>query len=125
MSCIFCNLDRERIILDYGSVFSMYDKFPASPGHTLIVSRRHVETYFDTNPTEREYINKLIDNTKNLLDKEYKPTGYNIGMNCGKDAGQTVMHFHLHIVPRYHGDTVNPRGGVRNVIPGKGDYVKD
>lgn len=98
------------------------DGFPVSPGHLLIISKRPVKDYFELKYWEQKDLIQVLDEMKYRLDQEFKPDGYNIGMNCGEAAGQTVMHFHCHLIPRYNGDCENPRGGVRHCVPGKGDY---
>lgn len=103
-------------------LYARFDKFPVSPGHTLIIPFRHAETWFDLTIAERREVLELIDQVKAYLDGEYSPDGYNIGMNCGESAGQTVPHAHIHVIPRYNNDMDNPRGGVRGVIPGKQQY---
>ena len=118
--CIFCN--QEEIILDNELAWARYDKYPVSPGHLLIITKRHVADFFDTTIEERRALNSLLEECKKMLDREYSPDGYNIGVNCGTAAGQTIMHLHIHLIPRYHGDMDNPRGGVRGVIPEKRIY---
>lgn len=98
------------------------DAFPVSPGHTLIVSRRHVASFFDLRADEQHALLEAAQAARLALDGELHPHGYNLGLNVGEAAGQTVMHVHLHVIPRFRGDTPNPRGGVRHCIPGKGDY---
>lgn len=98
------------------------DAYPVSPGHTLIVPRRHVESYFSLDVTERDGLFALLDAAKRQLDREFGPDGYNIGINDGAAAGQTVPHLHIHVIPRYAGDQPDSRGGVRWVIPEKADY---
>lgn len=98
------------------------DKFPVSPGHLLIVSKATRETYFDLKCQELEDLAYAIDLAKDYCKLHHSPDGYNIGMNCGEAAGQTVMQFHCHLIPRYKGDMEDPRGGVRHVIPEKGKY---
>jgi len=102
---------------------ALRDGFPVSPGHTLVVPRRQVATWFDATPQEQAAILALVDVVKADLDRQYAPDGYNLGINVGEAAGQTVMHLHLHVIPRYHGDMPDPRGGVRHVIPHKGNYL--
>jgi diadenosine tetraphosphate (Ap4A) HIT family hydrolase len=102
--------------------FLIKDRFPVSPGHVLIISKDLKKDFFELNDEERKELPLMIEVAKKLIDIEYKPDGYNIGMNCGETAGQTVFHFHCHIIPRYMGDMVNPRGGVRHCITGKGNY---
>lgn len=93
-----------------------------SPGHALLIPYRHVPAWFDANPDERRALMSAIDVAKAIIEKDHRPDGYNIGMNCGAAAGQTIFHLHIHLIPRYLGDALDPRGGVRNAIPGKGDY---
>jgi diadenosine tetraphosphate (Ap4A) HIT family hydrolase len=102
--------------------FIIKDRFPVSKGHCLIISNEVKADYFDLSATEKEELVKLIDKAKELIEQEYEPDGYNIGMNCGEAAGQTVMHFHCHVIPRYIGDMEDPRGGIRHCIEGKGYY---
>ena len=98
------------------------DKYPVSPGHLLIIPRRHAEDWFSLTPDEQAAITQLINQAKTWLDERYAPAGYNIGMNCGAAAGQTVPHMHCHLIPRYEGDVEDPRGGVRWVKADKADY---
>jgi diadenosine tetraphosphate (Ap4A) HIT family hydrolase len=102
--------------------YAKWDKFPVSKGHILIIPFRHVSSYFDTTLDEKKSIADLIDTCKKILDNQFSPHGYNIGVNVGEPAGQTVMHCHIHVIPRYIGDIENPRGGVRGVIPKKQSY---
>ena len=119
-NCIFCN--QEELILENELTWARYDKYPVSPGHLLIITKRHVADFFDTTLEERQALNNLSEEAKKMLDREYSPDGYNIGVNCGAAAGQTIMHLHIHLIPRYQGDIDNPRGGVRGVIPDKRIY---
>ena len=119
MNCLFCDFDS---ILGGNLVYARYDKYPVSEGHCLIVPKRHVETWFDMNKEEQAEAFELIDQVKVFLDEQYSPDGYNIGINCGEAAGQTIPHAHIHVIPRYKGDMENPRGGVRGVIPEKQNY---
>lgn len=130
-NCFFCNLKNGKIdsskkvnsyILENELALGRYDDNPVNPGHMLFITKRHVETIFDTTPEEKAAIFELIDQAKIIIDKEFKPDGYNIGVNCGHSAGQTVMHIHVHLIPRYNGDIENPRGGVRGIIPEKRSY---
>ena len=98
------------------------DGFPISPGHTLVIPNRHIGSFFELSPDERQSLFDLLDTAKKVLDAEFKPDGYNIGINDGPSAGQTVPHLHIHLIPRYKGDQVDPRGGVRWIIPEKADY---
>ena len=119
--CPFCN-DIE-IIEEHGSVFAMKDNYPVTKGHHLIIPFRHTDDYFSMTTTERDDATKLIRVLKNKLEaSDPSITGFNIGMNSGESAGQTVMHSHIHLIPRRDGDTEKPRGGVRGVIPDKMSY---
>ena len=95
-----------------------------SPGHTLVIPRRHVASFFDLTPEEINACMALIAEERKLLDEKFKPDGYNIGVNVGPAAGQSILHVHIHIIPRYQGDVENPQGGVRHVIPKKGHYTR-
>ena len=107
--------------------FAIYDSFPVSPGHVLVITRRGVPTYFDCTAAEQAAVMVLVGEVKRLLDERLdpKPDGYNVGFNAGAAAGQTVPHVHVHVIPRYAGDMGDPRGGVRHVIPGKGNYLEN
>lgn len=102
--------------------FAVYDDYPVSEGHVLIVSRREIPTWFDAGREEQRAIMSLLGKMKLYLQDEFNPDGYNIGINSGKAAGQTIAHLHVHLIPRYAGDMEDPRGGVRHVIPERGNY---
>lgn len=125
-NCVFCKLketiDKDRIIYEDSDWLAVLDNYPVSEGHTLLIPKRHCETFFDLSDVENQYFIATLNVVKGILDGRYNPDGYNIGMNCGEAAGQTVMHCHIHIIPRYKGDCENPRGGVRGVIPSKQSY---
>ncbi len=104
--------------------FVIADRFPVSPGHALVVPRRAIATWWEATDDERAGILAPIDELKGQLDAELRPDGYNVGFNAGAAAGQTVRHFHVHVIPRYRGDVPDPRGGVRHAIPGKGNYLR-
>ena len=122
--CIFCDKlkDKTDIVFENKSVFVFYDHFPVSKGHCLIIPKRHIPDYFSLNQEELMDIDEAIHQMKTVLDQQFQPDGYNIGINNGMAAGQTVMHLHVHLIPRYEHDCENPRGGVRGVIPGKQNY---
>ena len=122
MDCIFCNLDESKIILENEGARAIFDIFPVNKGHMLIVPKKHVVTYFDAGEEYRKYLWELVEECKKYIDKKFSPDGYNVGINCGEAAGQTVMHLHIHLIPRYVGDIENPRGGVRGVITEKKIY---
>ena len=107
--------------------FAVFDRFPVSPGHALVVTRRLVPTWFDATADEQAALMGLVNSVRKILDNTLKPVpdGYNVGFNCGTAAGQTVPHVHIHVIPRYSGDLPDPRGGVRNVIPHLGNYLCD
>jgi len=113
-----------QVIAQNDTFFAVYDEFPVSKGHTLIIPKRHVESFFDITREELEDFFNLLKKVKELLDEKFNPDGYNVGVNEGYAAGKTIDHLHVHPIPRYKGDVENPVGGVRNVIPGKGDYRK-
>ncbi len=102
-----------------------FDKYPVTPGHTLIVPKRHIPTWFEMSSSEQLDAMRLLRIVKDHLDMEYGPDGYYIGMNCGAHAGQTVEHAHIHVIPRYEVDLAKPQGGVRGVIPDKMDYPQE
>lgn len=118
----FTEIPTDRIIYKNESFFIIKDAFPVSPGHLLIISNIVIKDYFELSEKEKNDLNVTIELAKSIIEKEYKPDGYNIGMNCGESAGQTVFHFHCHLIPRYKGDMENPRGGIRHCINGKGYY---
>ena len=120
--CIFCTLPDSRIIRANKHAIIIRDGFPISPGHTLIIPRRHVGSFFQITAEERTCLLELVDQSKKMVDEEFSPDGYNIGINDGVSAGQTVPHLHIHLIPRYSGDREDPRGGVRWIIPEKADY---
>ena len=121
MDCIFCRLNRPTLAETTLS-FACLDAFPVSKGHTLVVPKRHVASLWEM--TSEEYMDAfgLVRQVKDILQEQLKPQGFNVGVNCGEVAGQSVFHAHIHLMPRYTGDVPNPRGGVRNIIPGKGNY---
>jgi diadenosine tetraphosphate (Ap4A) HIT family hydrolase len=120
--CPFCQLPLSRILDSNNHAVAVADAFPVSPGHTLVIPRRHIACFFELTLDEMTAIYDLLGRLKARLDGSLKPAGYNIGVNVGAAAGQTVMHLHVHLIPRFVGDVSEPRGGVRNVIPGKGPY---
>ncbi|HTN49700.1 MAG TPA: HIT family protein [Burkholderiaceae bacterium] len=118
--CPFCAL--AEAVLENALAYARYDRFPVTRGHLLILPRRHVASYFDATVPERAALLELVDAGKALLDERFRPEGYNLGINIGAVAGQTVMHLHVHLIPRYRGDVDDPRGGVRGVIPARQHY---
>ncbi len=122
MDCLFCNLPESRVLLRNEAAIAVRDAFPVSQGHTLVIPQRHVQSFFDTTLAERVALLELLDKAKQQLQAEFPAAGYNIGINDGAAAGQTVHHLHIHLIPRYPGDRPDPRGGVRWIIPDKADY---
>lgn len=123
MGCVFCDIESKRIVnMD---MFVLRDIYPVSPGHTLIIPERHVETYFDMTWEEKIRLWETVEIVKRELEDEFGTRAFNIGFNVGETAGQTVMHCHVHVIPRFEGDMEDPRGGVRGVIPSKQKYEKN
>lgn len=120
--CPFCSLPEDRIISESDLVLTIRDAFPVSPGHTLVIPRRHAASVFELDVMEKAALLGAIEEAKKDLDKEFSPAGYNIGVNDGQAAGQTIPHVHIHIIPRYEGDCPDPRGGVRWVFPERAKY---
>lgn len=120
--CPFCTLPPERVIHRNRSGVVIRDGFPVSAGHTLIIPHRHIGSFFDLTTLERDDLLALLDWAKQQLSEQLAPDGWNIGINDGAAAGQTVPHLHIHLIPRFHGDMPDPRGGVRWVIADKADY---
>ena len=124
--CLFCNIqtnERTRIIAENELAYVIRDGFPVTPEHTLIIPKRHAIDYFELVQSEVNAINALMHDQKKLLTLDDPSIqGFNIGMNCGEVAGQTIFHCHVHLIPRRKGDVENPRGGVRHIIGGKGFY---
>ena len=122
-NCVFCNLPSERIINEYKYFYVIRDLYPVTYLHSLVIPKRHIVSYFECNQDEYNEIPIVLSTQKTELTlTDESITGFNIGMNIGEDAGQTVFHFHIHIIPRRKGDIENPRGGVRGVIPNKQGY---
>jgi len=115
--CPFCAPEPERIFHRGTLVYGLWDGFPASPGHALIIPVRHIESWFDASAGERRELMEAIDVARAHIEACHAPDGYNIGINAGAAAGQTVFHLHVHVIPRYRGDVEDPRGGVRLAVP--------
>ena len=123
--CIFCKIRKEELQFENQLAYSSKDSYPVSKFHSLIVPKRHAETYFDLNEEEIQACNDLILKTKEKIVKlDSGVKGFNIGANAGKVAGQSIMHCHIHLIPRRNGDVENPQGGVRSVIPSKQHYKR-
>jgi ATP adenylyltransferase len=123
--CPFCHPDPERELLsESATVYALLDRYPVSPGHALIIPKQHVNSYFELSDRVRTACWLMVSRVQTILSQRFQPEGFNVGINVGAVAGQTVPHVHIHLIPRYPGDVPNPVGGVRNVIPGKGDYLR-
>lgn len=124
VDCALCREARDAagVIMENGYWLAKLDPNPVSPGHALVISRRHVASVFELSPEEGAALLQIVKDVRHYLNGSYHPDAYNVGLNEGEAAGRTIAHVHLHLIPRYKGDVSDPRGGVRNVIPGKGPY---
>ena len=123
--CIFCKIRKEELLFENQLSYSSRDSYPVSELHSLIIPKRHVETYFELTKEEIQSCNELILKTKKkILELDSNVKGFNIGTNVGKVAGQSIMHCHIHLIPRREGDVENPQGGVRSVFPKKQHYKR-
>ena len=120
--CPFCDVGEHLMVAANALAFAIRDASPVSPGHSLIIPRRHVQTFFDCSAGERAAMMALLDEVREGLARDHAPDGFNLGLNDGVAAGQTVMHVHLHLMPRYRGDRADPRGGVRWIFPDRAAY---
>ena len=121
-SCPFCQVSSERVFHQGRLVLALWDNFPVSHGHALLIPRRHIPTWFEATPEEQQELTAAIEIARPAILARHQPDGFNVGMNLGAAAGQTVGHLHLHVIPRYAGDVPDPRGGVRWVVPERADY---
>jgi diadenosine tetraphosphate (Ap4A) HIT family hydrolase len=123
--CLFCdfeNPEKHKLILQDDLVYARWDNFPVSAGHAEVVPKRHIESFFELSDDELLAIFGMAKAIRENIMEQYNPDAFNLGINDGEAAGRTIHHMHLHLIPRYDGDVDSPRGGVRNIIPGKGDY---
>lgn len=120
--CPFCGPPQERIVLEGVLALGLWDAYPLNPGHVLVIPRRHVGSWFDATAAERDEMLQIADGARRLVAERHAPDGFNLGINDGPAAGQTVAHLHLHLIPRYRGDAADPRGGVRWIIPDRAAY---
>ena len=120
--CPFCQFAAERVVAQSALTLTIRDAFPVSPGHTLIVPKRHFADLFDATSDEIAEIWQALRNATNDLVTQHHPSGFNLGVNIGEAAGQTVMHLHVHLIPRYAGDQPDRRGGIRRIFPERADY---
>ena len=123
ITCPFCNPEADReLIVESATAYAIYDKYPVNNGHSLIIPKRHCADYFDLTFKEQSACVFMLNKVKEIVSAIYNPEGFNVGINVGEKAGQTVNHVHIHLIPRYNGDVEEPRGGVRGVIPSKREY---
>ena len=122
MKCPFCNPSTDDIVAKNDLCYARWDRYPVSKGHLLVIPFRHIPDFFSMTPEEREAVLALVTECKEVIEENFSPAGYNIGFNVGVAAGQTVMHCHCHVIPRYVGDVPDARGGIRGVVPGKRGY---
>jgi len=121
--CPFCNIgEHVEVLFKADTAMAILDSFPISPGHALVIPKRHVADYFELTAEEQNELWQLVNRCKMILQDRFHPDGFNIGINVGEMAGQSIFHVHIHLMPRYKGDVKNPKGGVRHIIPGKGYY---
>lgn len=123
-SCPFCDMDASRIVFQHELVFAMWDAYPVSEGHLLIVTHRHISDWFETTREEQLAVLEALERGRRIIHERYPADGFNFGVNIGLAAGQTIPHLHVHLIPRITGDMPDPRGGVRHVIPARGNYLK-
>jgi diadenosine tetraphosphate (Ap4A) HIT family hydrolase len=123
--CPFCNPDPDRVFHESGLVIGLWDRYPVSPGHALLIPRNHVANWFDADPATQLALISALPMAREAISKHHSPDGFNIGINAGKAAGQTIFHLHVHLIPRYKGDQEDPRGGVRHVMSDKANYLDD
>jgi diadenosine tetraphosphate (Ap4A) HIT family hydrolase len=123
-ACRFCVAKpSRRLIVDGKLGFAAWDRHPVSDGHFLVIPYRHFADYFEIRDDEREELWSLVASGRDIVEERYQPDGYNIGINVGVWAGQSIHHLHIHVIPRYQGDVENPKGGVRGVLPAKRHYT--
>ncbi len=124
--CPFCNIDLSReVIAEVPKVIAIYDSYPVSKGHALIIPKRHCQDYFNLTTEEQSACWAMVNEVEHILNEKFTPDGFNIGINVNEAAGQTINHVHIHLIPRYFGDVDEPEGGVRGVIPTKKNYTKN
>jgi diadenosine tetraphosphate (Ap4A) HIT family hydrolase len=122
LNCPFCNPPADEIVVRNDLCYARWDKYPVSKGHLLVIPFRHTSDFFSMTNDEKRAIVELIGECKKIIEETFRTDGYNIGFAVGEAGGQTVMHCHCHVIPRYAGDVPDPKGGVRGVVPGKRGY---
>ena len=125
--CTFCKIlaEKKEVLSENDNFFTKWDNFPVNTGHILVIPKRHIASFFELVDTEIKSLFRAIARAKQIVEFEFQPAGYNIGVNDGQAAGQTIFHLHIHLIPRFKGDVADPEGGIRNIIPGKGKYSVD
>jgi diadenosine tetraphosphate (Ap4A) HIT family hydrolase len=126
--CFFCDaqaFDDNKIFLQSENFYARWDDMAVAPGHCEVVPKKHIDSFFTLAPEQVREMHGLAQQVKAIIDEEFTPDGYNIGINEGEAAGGTQHHLHMHIIPRYYGDVEEPKGGVRNIIPGRGNYDEE
>ena len=124
MSCIFCNIEKKRIILENSKSYAILDYYPISKGHALIIPKRHIDSIFHLKIEQYNALLELLNKMQKYLLEKFMPDAFNIGINDGEIAGQTIAHLHIHLIPRYKDDIIDPRGGIRNLFPEKAKWWK-
>ncbi|MFH1151816.1 MAG: HIT family protein [Nanoarchaeota archaeon] len=127
-NCLFCKNLKEKenwVVSESPNFFSVFDENPVNKGHMMIITKEHIESFFDLDGEKGKELIEFIKKLKDYLDEKFNPEGYNLGVNDKEAGGQTIFHLHIHLIPRHKGDVENPIGGVRNIISGKGDYTKN
>ena len=122
--CPFCDVDESQVFFRDELVFAIWDRYPVSDGHLLIVTARHFADWFEATDEEQRAVMRALEHGRQIIDERYSADGFNVGFNVGEAAGQTIPHLHVHLIPRLDGDVPDPRGGVRHVIPSRGNYLK-
>lgn len=116
--CLFCDLSEHKTLCESEGFVAVFDNFPANPGHILVIPKRHVVSYFDLSPEEMGEAARLLAEAQRLVAAQFGPDDYTIGINDGPAAGRSVHHLHIHLIPRFAGDVPDPRGGIRQCMPG-------
>jgi len=125
MSCPFCHPNSNLVVHQSDQTLTLWDSYPVSPGHALIVPRRHVAGWFEATTEEQHALIEALTIARKTIQGKHRPDGFNIGINVGEAAGQTIFHLHIHLIPRYQGDEADPRGGIRKLFPDRARYWDD
>lgn len=128
MKCFFCDIQHaedKQSFLETSNFFARFDDYPVNPGHCEIISKKHTCSFFELTNEDIAEVYSLLHEAKKIIDRKFNPQAYNVGVNDGVEAGRTIPHLHLHLIPRYTDDVPNPRGGIRHLIPAKADYVNE